>query len=103
MRRSGDPNGSLRPPETEVTADLGGRIRHAWSGGRSTLDLLGLGLTLFTARGDAPSRPQARPPVTVRALDPIAARAVGAPVLVRSDGVPVRPRARRTAPSGPAR
>jgi len=83
-RRSADPNGSLRPPETEVAADLGGRVRHAWSGGESTLDLLGLGLTLFSARDDPP--PAARPPVTVRRLDPIAARAVGAPVLVRSDG-----------------
>jgi len=86
--RSADPNGSLRPPETEVAADLGGRIRHAWSGGQSTLDLLGLGLTQFTARGDAPPAAAARPPITVRELDPIAARAVGAPVLVRSDGTP---------------
>jgi putative polyketide hydroxylase len=99
--RSADPNGSLRPPETEVIADLGGRIRHAWSGGRSTLDLLAPGLTWFTAHGAA--LPAARPPITVRELDPIAARAVGAPVLVRSDGTPVRPRARRTAASGRAR
>jgi putative polyketide hydroxylase len=101
VARSADPDGSLRTPETEVAADLGGRIRHAWSGGKSTLDLLGLGLTLFTAGGDAP--PAGRAPVTVRALDPVAARAVGAPVLVRSDGTPVRPGARRTAPSDRAR
>ncbi|HEX5621924.1 MAG TPA: FAD-dependent oxidoreductase [Solirubrobacteraceae bacterium] len=82
--RSADPNGSLRSPETEVAADLGGRIRHAWSGGASTLDLLAPGLTFFTTGSDAP--PAARAPVTVRKLDPIAARAVGAPVLVRSDG-----------------
>jgi putative polyketide hydroxylase len=100
--RSADPNGSRRPPETEVTADLGGRIRHVWSGGASTLDLLGLGLTLFTAQGAAARPPAARAPVTVRELDPIAARAVGAPVLVRSDGTPVRPGARRTATSGRA-
>ena len=89
--RSADPEGSLRPAETEVAADLGGRIRHAWSAGRSTLDLLGLGLTRFVARGAAPPLPESGPPVTVRELDPIAARAVGAPVLVRSDGTPVRP------------
>jgi putative polyketide hydroxylase len=89
--RSADPDGSLRPPETEVAADLGGRIRHAWSGGRSTLDLLGLGLTRLVARGAAPAHTEAGPPITVRELDPIAARAVGAPVLVRSDGTPVRP------------
>ena len=102
--RSADPDGSLRPPEHEVRADLGGRIRHAWSGGASTLDLLGPGLTLFAARGAAPPRGRTLgPPITVRELDPIAARAVGAPVLVRSDGTPVRPGARRTASSGRAR
>jgi 2-polyprenyl-6-methoxyphenol hydroxylase-like FAD-dependent oxidoreductase len=100
-KRSADPTGSLRPPETEVAADLGGRIRHAWSGGGSTLDLLGLGLTFFTVGGEAP--PAARAPVTVRTLEPVAARAVGAPVLVRSDGTPVRPAARRTAPRDRAR
>ena len=89
--RSADPDGSLRPPETEVAADLGGRIRHAWSGGRSTLDLLGLGLTRFVARGDAPPHVEPGRRSPSRELDPIAARAVGAPVLVRSDGTPVRP------------
>jgi putative polyketide hydroxylase len=38
--RSADPRGSIRPAEREVRADLGGRIPHAWSQERSTLDLL---------------------------------------------------------------
>ncbi len=45
--RSADPMGSRRTPEGEVRADLGGRIAHVWAGERSTLDLLGPGLTLF--------------------------------------------------------
>ena len=95
--RSADPRGSLRAPEQEVHADLGGRIRHAWSGDRSTLDLLGTGLTLFAARGsgwDDHGAPHHTPaPVTVSLLDPLAARAVGAAgtdaVLVRPDGTPI--------------
>jgi putative polyketide hydroxylase len=96
--RSADPNGSIRPVEQEVRADLGGRIAHVWSGRRSTLDLLEPGLTLFAGR-DAPAWESAaaslaaRVPVRVRLLDPVAARAVGAPgrsaVLARSDGTPV--------------
>ena len=95
--RSADPRGSLRAPEREVHADLGGRIRHAWSGDRSTLDLLGTGLTLFAARGsgwdDHGAPHHTRAPVTVSLLDPLAARAVGAAgtdaVLVRPDGTPI--------------
>jgi 2-polyprenyl-6-methoxyphenol hydroxylase-like FAD-dependent oxidoreductase len=89
--RSADPNGSLRAPEQEVHNDLGGRIPHVWIGERSTLDLLGPGLTLFAGRDwDAPL--PSGPPLTVRRLDPVAARAVGAgpgtAVLVRPDGRP---------------
>jgi len=96
--RSADPSGSRRTPEGEVRADLGGRIAHVWTGERSTLDLLGPGLTLFAARGEqawdsAAAALAARVPVAVRLLDPIAARAVGAPggsaLLARSDGAPV--------------
>jgi putative polyketide hydroxylase len=96
--RSADPRGSLRPAEREVRADLGGRIAHVWAGERSTLDLLAPGLTLFAGR-DEPAWEAAatsladRVPITVRLLDPVAARAVGAPggaaLLVRSDGTPV--------------
>jgi putative polyketide hydroxylase len=91
VARSADPQGSIRPVEGEVRADLGGRIAHAWVGDRSTLDLLAPGLTLFAAHGRP--APPSRAPVTVRAIGPIAARAIGAPgdgaLLVRSDGTPV--------------
>ena len=81
--RSADPRGSIRPAEQEVRADLGGRIAHVWTGERSTLDLLGPGLTLFAARDEpawesAAAALTARVPVAVRLLDPVAARAVGA-------------------------
>jgi 2-polyprenyl-6-methoxyphenol hydroxylase-like FAD-dependent oxidoreductase len=89
--RSADPQGSIRPPETEVRADLGGRIPHVWTQpGRSTLDLLAPGLTLFTA-GDPGELPSAAAPITVRHVDPMTARALGAPVLTRSDGVRCSP------------
>jgi 2-polyprenyl-6-methoxyphenol hydroxylase-like FAD-dependent oxidoreductase len=97
VTRSADPGGSRRAPEREVHADLGGRIPHVWAGERSTLDLLGLGLTLFAGRARAARRarealPATGAPVEVRVLDPIAARAVGAvgdaALLVRPDGRP---------------
>jgi 2-polyprenyl-6-methoxyphenol hydroxylase-like FAD-dependent oxidoreductase len=85
--RSADPQGSIRPPESEVRADLGGRIPHVWvQPGRSTLDLVTPGLTLFTA-GDPGVLPPAKAPITVRHVDPMTARALAAPVLTRSDGV----------------
>jgi putative polyketide hydroxylase len=96
--RSADPNGSRRSAEHEVRADLGGRIAHVWAGERSTLDLLEPGLTLFAARGgpawdSAAAALATRVPVSVRLLDPIAARAVGAlggsALLARSDGTAV--------------
>jgi putative polyketide hydroxylase len=96
--RSADPRGSIRTAEHEVRADLGGRIAHVWTGEGSTLDLLGPGLTLFAGRDGAAWDSAAaslatRVPVAVRLLDPVAARAVGAPggsaLLARSDGTPV--------------
>jgi putative polyketide hydroxylase len=96
--RSADPGGSIRPVEQEVRADLGGRITHVWAGERSTLDLLGPGLTLFAGRDGPAWDPAAaslaaRVPIGVRVLDPVAARAVGAAggsaMLARSDGAPV--------------
>ncbi|HEY7077331.1 MAG TPA: FAD-dependent monooxygenase [Solirubrobacteraceae bacterium] len=96
--RSADPRGSIRTADQEVHADLGGRIPHAWAGERSTLDLLAPGLTLF-AGGDDPVPEGAaaalagRAPITVRRLDRLTSRAVGAPpgraLLARSDGAPV--------------
>jgi 2-polyprenyl-6-methoxyphenol hydroxylase-like FAD-dependent oxidoreductase len=96
--RSADPRGSIRTPDREVRADLGGRITHAWVGDRSTLDLLAPGLTLFAARDhpaweSAAAALPANVPVGVRLVDPVVARAVGAPggaaLLARSDGTPV--------------
>jgi putative polyketide hydroxylase len=97
-KRSADPFGSRRAAEREVRADLGGRITHVWAGERSTFDLLEPGLTLFAGRGEpawesAAASLRAPVPVAPRLLDPVAARAVGAPagsaLLARSDGTPV--------------
>src|SRR6185295_14301798 len=90
--RSADPNGSRIAAELEVPLDVGGRIAHVWDDGRSTLDLLAPGLTLFTARADSPWVHHNRAPVTVRRVAPVTARALGAPaggaLLARSDGTP---------------
>ena len=96
--RGADPNGSVRGVDEELRVDLGGRITHAWLPGEakrvSTLDLLGEGLTLFTGPHEPTSWTARRgtPPVTVRRLDAITARALGilgnASLLVRPDGVP---------------
>jgi 2-polyprenyl-6-methoxyphenol hydroxylase-like FAD-dependent oxidoreductase len=98
VARSADPNGSTRDAADELHVDLGGRIPHVWvrsDGGRaSTLDLLSTGLTLFTGP-DSPcktARPAGGPPVTVRRLDAISARAIGirgpGGLMVRPDGTP---------------
>ena len=92
MERSVDPNGSVRSVAEELHVDLGPRIPHVWvEPGRSTLDLLGAGLTLL--RGPEadwyPAAPQA--PVTEHRLDAMTARAIGlgarGALLVRPDGV----------------
>ena len=82
LKRSADPNGSPREVDEEMHADLGGRIPHVWvpsgSGRRSTLDLLGPGLTLFTGPGaEVPDRLDTPLPVEVQRLGDLPARALG--------------------------
>jgi 2-polyprenyl-6-methoxyphenol hydroxylase-like FAD-dependent oxidoreductase len=95
VTRSADPAGSRRCAAQELPADLGGRIPHLWlaDSGRSTLDLIGPGLTAFTTSTAPPPR-RGRVPLTHRPLDLLSARALGltgsAVLLVRPDGVPVR-------------
>jgi hypothetical protein len=99
LDRSLDPLGSRRPTVDELQVDLAGRMPHAWLPGsdRSTLDLVGPGLTLF-ATGTSRWRRTAAGldtavPLVVRGLDAVTARALGVlgtgALLVRPDGVPV--------------
>lgn len=104
VERSADPEGSRRDAMSELQVDLGGRIAHAWLGAspssddrRSTIDLVGPGLTLLVGpesrtMHDGPIR-SGRPPVTTQDLPYAAARALGlgpaGAVLLRPDGVPV--------------
>jgi putative polyketide hydroxylase len=102
LARSIDPAGSVRDASTELAVDLGGRIPHIWitpagSPRRSTLDLLGAGLTLFTGPNSsawtAAAAAVAAVPIDVHALDPVTARGLGVrgegALLVRPDGAPV--------------
>jgi putative polyketide hydroxylase len=100
VARSADTKGSRRSPGEELRADLGGRMAHHWidgaEGRRSTLDLLGPGLTLLTGPTSdvwraAASSVMSAPPIVVRSLDAITARALGisprGALLVRPDGI----------------
>jgi 2-polyprenyl-6-methoxyphenol hydroxylase-like FAD-dependent oxidoreductase len=95
VARSADVNGSVRDAVDELHVDLGGRIPHVWipyEGERvSTLDLMGPGLTVFAGPGADVTVPDGNgPPVTVRELDEMGARALGIrgcdTLVVRPDG-----------------
>lgn len=106
VTRSTDPFGSRREPLGELQVDLGGRIGHAWleqpgdaAPRRSTLDLVGPGLTVLTAGDPEPWRRAAAsisagPPIAVTAIGARAGRALGlnpsaGAALVRPDAVAV--------------
>jgi putative polyketide hydroxylase len=109
LSRSLDPTGSRRSVIDEVHVDLGPRLQHLWlpsdgrhpdGGRRSTLDLLTTGLTAITANHDAAAgvpteRAGVTAPVTVRRVDVMTARALGAgatgSVVLRPDGVTFHP------------
>jgi 2-polyprenyl-6-methoxyphenol hydroxylase-like FAD-dependent oxidoreductase len=103
LQRSVDERGSYRDTIDEIHIDLGGRVAHLWvdtdDGRRSTLDLVGDGLTLFTRADTVPPTrawvsADGSAPVTVRRVPDVTARALGiAPggsLLVRPSGVPAR-------------
>lgn len=98
VARSADPAGASRPAASETHVDLGGRLSHRWvAPGRSTLDLLGEGLTLLgtdaalgshTTTGSGSTAPLDAVP-----LDALTAQSLGlgsrGAVLVRPDGLPL--------------
>jgi 2-polyprenyl-6-methoxyphenol hydroxylase-like FAD-dependent oxidoreductase len=97
LARSIDPGGSRRGVD-EVHVDLGGRLRHLWLPGRdrSTLDLIGPGITVLRVDGrPAPAVPGLTAPTTIHRLDPLTARALGilpgGQLALRPDGVPLGP------------
>jgi hypothetical protein len=90
-------DGSILPNNTGLSADIGGRLPHVWveheGAAASTLDLLGDGYTLFAGPQWDPSpapRVSGGAPLTVRRLDPLAARGLGlttsGSLLARPDG-----------------
>jgi hypothetical protein len=113
--RAGSSGGARRTTDEALPWDLDNRIVHCWldaaSERVSTIDLIGDGLTLFTAHDDAQwARPIGHTglaaPVHVAALPPHTAAALGlqpaGAVLVRPDGHEVARWAAPTRPLVPA-
>jgi 2-polyprenyl-6-methoxyphenol hydroxylase-like FAD-dependent oxidoreductase len=110
VTRSADPNGAQNQADDALSWDLDGRLRHRWLGAngatRSTLDLLGDGLTLLAGPDGGGSRPASRLdpaiPLAAHTLDPAAASALDIPpggaLLLRPDGKEVL---RSPTPDGP--
>jgi putative polyketide hydroxylase len=103
VQRSSEPGGARRETDEALTWDLGGRLPHHWLPAgdqeRSTVDLIGEGLTLLAG----PSDPRwaritdtvpSSPPIDVHVLDARTADALGLPpagaLLARPDGRELR-------------
>jgi len=98
VRRSAIP-GADRDPSQDWRDDIGGRLAHVWMpDGRSTLDLIGPGLTLLTGPQGSGWLEQAATlhgaPIEVHSLDEVTSRRLGldpaGAVLLRPDATPAR-------------
>lgn len=103
VQRSSEPAGARRETDQALAQDLGGRLPHHWlaAGGqeRSTIDLIGDGLTLLAGPADpcwarfVDTEPP-NPPVTMHVLDTRTADALDLPpagaLLARPDGRELR-------------
>ncbi|MDQ1710799.1 MAG: putative polyketide hydroxylase, partial [Frankiaceae bacterium] len=94
LGRSMREDGSLFSTAAGLQADVGGRIPHVWAAaGRSTLDLLGDGITVFAGPDWDGDVPYGGPPVTVARIDAFRARALGlaedGALVARPDGRPL--------------
>jgi 2-polyprenyl-6-methoxyphenol hydroxylase-like FAD-dependent oxidoreductase len=103
VQRSSEPNGTRRETDQALAWDLGGRLPHHWLAAgdeeRSTIDLIGDGLTLLAGPSDprwariADTGPPS-PPMKVHVLDARTADALGLPpagaLLARPDGRELR-------------
>lgn len=103
VQRTGEPTGARRETDQALPWDLNGRLRHHWLGAgeqrRSTIDLVGDGLTLLAGGADQrwegfARRLPSNAPVDVHLLDAGTAEALGLPpggaLLARPDGREVR-------------